>query len=112
MTREDRIKQCRYYKGEKDFPENLEGIEVGFWIAEKFFVSAEERGGERNDVMSLLSISGLNNYRQKWQGLAEDEIVATVFGYMTKSFGGVEWEDLVLWFANSILPHYLGLTSI
>ena len=69
-------------------------------------------GGERNDVMSLLSISGLNNYRQKWQGLAEDEIVATVFGYMTKSFGGVEWEDLVLWFANSILPHYLGLTSI
>ena len=57
MTREDRIKQCRYYKGEKDFPENLEGIEVGFWIAEKFFVSAEERGGGREMMLWVCFLS-------------------------------------------------------
>lgn len=110
MTREDRIKQCRYYKGEKEYPESLDGLEVGFWIAEEFFVSAEER--ERNDVMRLLSLSGLNDYREKWQGLAEDEIVATVFFYMARSSGWEELKGLVLWFVNSALPHYLGLTSI
>lgn len=111
MTREDRFKQCRYYKGEKDFPEELEKKKFGFgfWIAEESFVSAEDRG--RNDTLRLFSISGLNNYRHKWRGLAEDEIIATVFGYMTKSLEG-EWEVLVPWFVNSILPRYLGVTSI
>lgn len=110
MTREDRLKQCRYYKGGYNCPESLDVMEVGFWIAEESFVSAEE--WVRNDIIRLLSISGLNNYRQKWQGLAEDEIIATVFGYMTKSLGGKEWKDLVLWFVKRILPRYLGLTSI
>lgn len=71
MTREDRLKQCRYYKGGYNCPESLDVMEVGFWIAEESFVSAEE--WVRNDIIRLLSISGLNNYRQKWQGLAEDE---------------------------------------
>ena len=109
MTREDRLKQCRYYKGGYNCPESLDVMEVGFWIAEESFVSAEE--WERNDTMRLLSISGLDNYRQKWQGFAEDEIVATVFDYETKSLEG-EWDVLVPWFVNSILPSYLGLTSI
>ncbi len=109
MTREDRLKQCRYYKGGYNCPESLDVSEIGFWIAEESFVSAEE--WMRNDTMRLLSISGLNNYRQKWQGFAEDEIVATVFDYETKSLEG-EWDVLVPWFVNSILPSYLGLTSI
>ena len=109
MTREDRLKQCRYYKGGYNCPESLDVMEVGFWIAEESFVSAEE--WLRNDIIRLLSISGLNNYRQKWQGLAEDEIIATVFCYMTKSLEE-GWEVLVPLFVKRILPRYLGLTSI
>ncbi len=47
MTREELIKQCRYYKGEKECPSQYSGFESKrfsffFWIAEKTYCNSTD----------------------------------------------------------------------
>ena len=61
MTKEERLKQCRYYKGEEEFPDELGCEAFGFWIGEKDFV--ENYGQDTEELLRLIENVGLTNFK-------------------------------------------------
>ena len=98
MTREDRLKQCKFYKGEKEFPKELGKKRFGFsfWLA-------EERANE------WAHTAGLYHYKAKWDEQVNDEVVLYLFSISSKynSFN----LDSTQWFVEHILHAYIGSTS-
>lgn len=109
MTREDRLKQCKFYKGEKDCPEELRKKRFGysFWIAEKLFTIEEfnRLRGEKEWART----AGLYQYKAKWDGQVNDEVVLYLFNYLSKHNGYAP--DSAQWFTERVLPVYIGSTS-
>ena len=109
MTREDRLKQCRYYKGEKDFPDELgkKRFGFGFWLAEKLFVRGES--DRLQTAKEWARTAGLYQYKAKWEGLVSDEMLLYLFSISSKynSFN----LDSTQWFVEHILHAYIGSTS-
>lgn len=56
MNRQERMKLCRYYKGEEDIPTSFSDLEGLWWIAESSFVdSNDERDKKRiEDFLPML----------------------------------------------------------
>nr|DAL00866.1 MAG TPA: hypothetical protein [Caudoviricetes sp.] len=109
MKKEELIKQCRYYKGEKEFPDNLESEVFGFWIGEKDFV--ENYGQDTEELLRLIENVGLMNFKSAWEGKASDELIAHLFCYLTKSRDCGD-EYVIKGFVQRSLPLYFGSTSI
>ena len=109
MTREDRLKQCKFYKGEKDCPEELIKKRFGysFWIAEKLFTIEEfnRLRGEKEWART----AGLYQYKAKWDGQVNDEVVLYLFGISSK-YNGFD-PDGTQWFIEHILHAYISSTS-
>lgn len=109
MTREDRLKQCKFYKGEKDCPEET-GEKIfgfGFWLAEELFVRGESDRLQRANEWA--HTAGLLQYRHKWDGQVNDEMILYLFDYLPKLDGYAP--DSAKWFTERVLPFYIGSTS-
>ena len=111
MTREDRLKQCKFYKGEKEFPKELGNKRFGFsfWLAEKLFVRGES--DRLQTANEWARTAGLLQYRSKWVGQVSDEMVLYLFDYISKPNGYNPDGTHTQWFAEHILPVYIGSTS-
>lgn len=111
MTREDRLKQCKFYKGEKDCPEELIKKRFGysFWIAEKLFVRGES--DRLQTANEWARTAGLLQYRSKWVGQVSDEMVLYLFDYISKPNGYNPDGTHTQWFTERVLPVYIGSTS-
>lgn len=109
MTREDRLKQCKFYKGEKDCPEELIKKRFGysFWIAEKWFVRGDSDRLQGEEEWARTA--GLYQYKAKWDGQVNDEVVLYLFDYLPKLNGYAP--DSAQWFTERVLPVYIGSTS-
>lgn len=109
MTREDRLKQCKFYKGEKEFPKELGKKKFGFsfWLAENLFSRGES--DRLQAAKEWAHTAGLLQYRHKWDGQVNDEMVLYLFDYISK-LNGYD-PDGTQWFAEHILPVYIGSTS-
>ena len=109
MTREDRLKQCKFYKGEKDCPEELIKKRFGysFWIADKWFVRGDSDRLKRANEWA--HTAGLHQYKAKWDEQVNDEVVLYLFSISSKynSFN----LDSTQWFVEHILHAYIGSTS-
>ena len=109
MKKEELIKQCRYYKGEKEVPDDLGSEVFGFWIGEKDFV--ENYGQDTEELLRLIENVGLMNFKSAWGGKASDELIAHLFCYLTKSRDCGD-EYVIKGFIKRSLPLYFGSTSI
>ena len=109
MTREDRLKQCKFYKGEKEFPKELRKKRFGFsfWLAEKLFVRGDSY--ILQTAKEWARTAGLLQYRFKWDGQVNDEMVLYLFDYLPKLNGYAA--DSAQWFTERVLPVYIGSTS-
>ena len=109
MTREDRLKQCKFYKGEKEFPKELGKKRFGFsfWLAEGLFVRGESDRLQRANEWA--HTAGLLQYRSKWVGRVNEEMVLYFFNYLSKHNGYAP--DSAQWFTERVLPVYIGSTS-
>ena len=109
MTREDRLKQCKFYKGEKDFPEELGKKRFGFsfWLAEELFARGESDRLQR--AKEWARTAGLYQYKAKWEGIVSDEMVLYLFYYLSKHNGYAP--DSAQWVTERVLPVYIGSTS-
>jgi hypothetical protein len=109
MTREDRLKQCKYYKGEKEFPKELgkKRFGFGFWLAENLFSRGESY--RLQTAKEWAHTAGLYQYKAKWEGIVSDEMVLYLFDYLPKLNGYAP--DSAQWFTERVLPVYIGSTS-
>lgn len=132
MTREERLKQCRFYKGEKHFEESpivRSGRKWAwsFWIAEAAFVRRADDEEEENEKIKeyarlhkqWLVKQGFFNHRSMWEGKVSDKLIMEIFSYTTKRMEREEGESVLAFehrrfhlFFNEILPSYLGQTSM
>lgn len=109
MTREDRLKQCKFYKGEKEFPKELGKKRFGFsfWLAEELFARGESDRLQR--AKEWARTAGLYQYKAKWEGIVSDEMVLYLFNYLSKLNGYAP--DSAQWFIEHILHAYISSTS-
>lgn len=135
MTREERLKQCRFYKGEKRSDESplvKEGKhapwETFYWRVEAAFVRrADDDEEEENEKIKeyarlhkqRLVSQGFFNHRSIWEGKSSDELVMMLFSYTLKLVDMKEGESgsayehrRFQFFFNKFLPSYLGETSM
>ena len=108
MKKEDLLKFCRYYHGEKSFPQSLEQKSPKaflFWEAEQMYVESTGTDIESESVKQYLS-AGLASANQSLPIF----LLASLFVVFNK---GSE-NDLRIsaaYFVRDFLPDYLGATS-
>ena len=109
MTREDRLKQCKFYKGEKEFPKELgkKKFGFGFWLAENLFSRGDSE--RLQTAKEWAHTAGLYQYKAKWEGIVSDEMVLYLFGISSK-YNGFD-PDGTQWFIEHILHAYISSTS-
>lgn len=131
QLRQKLIEQCRFYKGEKEYPkekfktlekESPYALPLLYWIAEEWFVRThikeyfheylpEDRTPQR--ILEILDRTGLSRFSFMWRDIVSDTLIAFVFSYLMKSRSPWDsWEKDVVYFVDKQLPAYLGVTSI
>lgn len=113
MTREERLKQCRFYKGEKRFEDTPpevknERFAAWFWMLEEIFVNHyEEYLPKWTEAVRKYR---LMDFKVHWEGKVSDEMITFLFPYFTKVFR--YRNDSAALFVSRELPRYIGSTSM
>ena len=115
MKREDRLKKCRFYKGEKEFPETKYGEDLPFafsyWEAEELYVNRFE------DEKEFAQQAIADCLRENLVGLYLDvplELLACLYATYVHIMGG-DGHSTGPYFEHNFMPKYmaqhLGLVS-
>ena len=105
MTRDELIKQCRYYNGEEKNPYEEDNTELGskrffFWIAEESYVSS---GGVDKNDKSLLKSLGLSSIPKD----VPTSLLSRLF-FVFSHGSDIEPSSLADKFEDNVLPTYLA----
>ncbi|MBR6082150.1 MAG: hypothetical protein IKP62_04410 [Salinivirgaceae bacterium] len=108
MKREERLKHCRYYKGEEDYPEGKFGEDIPsaffYWEAEEIYVNRFETDPE------FAKQAVADCFRENLVGLYLDiplELLACLYATYVHTMGGGEY-SAGPYFEHNFMPKYLA----
>lgn len=106
MNKNDLLKSCRYYKGESDIPSSLDGLEVGYWLAESVAVDAVEEGRTGRFVGAWLEAGEPGK-----DSNLPPVLLSTLFFNFRKGSNNSPAETIKA-FVDVYLPRYIASTSM